>query len=290
MAKGAEQKIIEALTSEQEARFQEFVEKWLAIGTNCDRIDREACIRHAQEAYKCANVSWPKDPEFLWAQGPEEAMEMLHKKWNIPRESVVGSFVYGQHEAAWLAFYDYCETVLGLDCGPLHGLMNMAKVCGWWFPTDRGVLFVEKHTSVRFNDRNEAHCDNGPAIAYADGTAIYIIDGIRVTEQIVMRPETLTVAQINEEQNNDVRTIMLNRYGWAKYLNEINADCIDERENVIEGTYEALFDTPRDGKRLVATCSTGRVVTLGVPPEIKTCADAQQWLSGSPEFKSIGRT
>jgi len=106
-----------------------------------------------------------------------------------------------------------------------------------------------------------------------------------------MRPETITLTQIQKSRNNEVRAIMIDRYGWARYLADSKAKMLDKRDNVIENTKEALFATRSFGNRLVVSCPTGRIFTLGVPNDIKTCKEAQQWLgNASKEINVIGRT
>jgi hypothetical protein len=79
-------------------------------------------------------------------------------------------------------------------------------------------------------------CDSGPAIEYLDGFKVWIIDGVRLSEQIVMNPETLSIKQIHDEQDQDKRSIMIERKGWDAYIKETNSECIDSRDNFIENT------------------------------------------------------
>jgi hypothetical protein len=135
------------------------------------------------------------------------------------------------------------------------------------------------------------HREDGPAIEKTDGTKEWYLNHVEVTEQIVMMPETLTLAQIQKSRNNEVRSIMIERYGWQRYLVDSQAEMLDKRDNAIENTKEALFATRSFGNRLVVTCPTGRVFTLGVPSDAKTCEEAQQWLgNASAEINVIGRT
>ena len=137
----------------------------------------------------------------------------------------------------------------------------------------------------------EVHREDGPAFIGSRGRKSWWLNGVKVTEQIVMRPETITLAQIQKSRNNEVRSIMIERYGWHRFLADSNAKMIDKRENAVENTKEALFFTRSFGKRLVVTCPTGRVFTLGVPSDIVTCKAAQQWLGNSTEeINVIGRT
>ena len=95
-----------------------------------------------------------------------------------------------------------------------------------------------------------------------------------------MRPETQTIKEIRNEDNEEVKRIRIERYSWQKYLNEINATLIDERRNDIEGTREYLFKADDDMRALLCACpSTHKEFVLEVPPETETCEDAQAWLS-----------
>ena len=127
------------------------------------------------------------------------------------------------------------------------------------------------------------------AVKFADGWGLWQIDGIRLDEQIVMRPETQTIQQINNERNADVQTIRVERFGWERYLRESNAELLDSRTNDLEGTKEALDASPL-GKRLVATCVTAKLVQMGVPENINSCEEAQRWLQGDKPFNVITRT
>jgi hypothetical protein len=137
----------------------------------------------------------------------------------------------------------------------------------------------------------QLHREDGPACELADGRKKWYLNDVLVTEQIVLKPETITLAQIQESRSNEVRSIMIERYGWQRYLVDSNAKMLDKRDNVIENTKEALFATDSFGNRLVVTCPTGRVFTLGVPSDAKTCEEAQRWLgNASVGINVIGRT
>ena len=164
-------------------------------------------------------------------------------------------------------------------------LIEIAKVCGWWYPYENVVVIQQRPSLINFED-GIVQSTTGPTIQFQDGYSVYIIDGIAVDEQIVMRPETLTIYQIKSEQDQDKRSIMIDRFGWPRFLEESNAKCIDKRDNYIENTKEALFKSDNDN-RLVVTCPTGRVFALGVPSSIKTCEDAQSWLGNEEEKVNV---
>jgi hypothetical protein len=143
----------------------------------------------------------------------------------------------------------------------------------------------------RWYINDQLHREDGPAIEWGDGSKEWYINGVNVPKYVILQPEKITLERIFKAKNNEVRSIMIERYGWQRYLVDSDAQVIDKRDNVIENTKEALFATRSFGNRLVVTCPTGRVFTLGVPSDANTCEAAQRWLgNASAEINVIGRT
>jgi hypothetical protein len=132
----------------------------------------------------------------------------------------VWTSVYGQHEATWLAFYDFFRQVCDLSeiTTPLLGLTEAAQSTGWFWPFRNAVILTERHTTVHLDEQGRIHCEYGPAIAYPDGWSIYAIHGLRLPERVIMQPETITVREIEYEQNVEIRRVMIERYGQSRYL------------------------------------------------------------------------
>lgn len=127
---------------------------------------------------------------------------------------------------------------------------------------------------------HQLHCDDGPSIEWRCGTRTWHLSGVPATEKAVMRPHEMTPSDIHSVQDEELRSAMLERYPWPRYLGDVGAKCIDEGSNEIEGTYEALFDAPAVGqRRMVATCATGHIVSLGVPQNVNTLTEARRYLS-----------
>jgi len=72
------------------------------------------------------------------------------------------------------------------------------------------------------------HSDTGAAVSWGDGWGIWAIHGTRVTQQIVEAPSTLTVHQIETEQNAEVRRVMIDRFGAKRYMEESGAKIVQE--------------------------------------------------------------
>lgn len=265
--------MIESLTPEQEAQLPFYLEKWKKISLDTGPIDFDLCVKWAKECYKAVGLVPPDD--FRRVRGPDE-LAWLAKE--LGDEHYLDSVVYGYHDSGWLSFYDYCLNVLNVTgCDQIRPLIELSKECGWWLAYDTVAMICERPTAIHFNDRNVLHCEDGPALAYASGFQTWALDGNRVTEQIVLRPETLTVDQIHGETNADIRSIMIDRVGWPRYIELAGLEPIDSRLNPISNTLEQLYNS-QNGTRLLATCPTGKIASMEVEEGITTCEEAQRWL------------
>jgi len=170
-------------------------------------------------------------------------------------------------------------------------MMRFNRHCPIWLWCTRAIYILRRPKNpIHFDDEERLHNESGPALTFGTDYHLWHIHGYRVDEQIVMHPETQTVAQIDADTDNDRRTIRIERFGWARYLAESGAAQLDARKNEVENTYEILYRTTRDGHRFVATCPTGRVIYRGVPTTVDSCEAAQSWLAGPNPFVSLGRT
>ncbi len=203
--------------------------------------------------------------------------------WDSVRDSV-GASVYGQHEAGWLAFQEFFREACGLSeqTQKLCGILEVAKNANWWLPHEKICWISDRHNVLNRDDRGRLHCDDGPALAYPDGWKIFSWHGVRLDEQIIMRPETQTIEQINDESNEEIKRIRIERLGWRRYLKTIGAEVIDSRRNDVECTREALM---RAGTMKILVChcpSTGKVFSMECDSQVQTCQAAQNFLwSGS---------
>jgi hypothetical protein len=60
-------------------------------------------------------------------------------------------------------------------------------------------------------------------LVYPDGFAIWAWHGLRVAQAVIEKPESITIAQIDAEKNAEVRRVLTERFGAARYLLESGA-------------------------------------------------------------------
>lgn len=138
------------------------------------------------------------------------------------------------------------------------------------------------------------HCEDGPALSIdlpQTNVREWFLQGVRVDEQLVLRPETQTIGQIQKEENQEIRRIRTDRYGWPRYLQDVGAESLEIRYNERDQQWEQLYKLPDGEKRFVVSDpSTGRKYALRVEDSIDTCHQAQQWMSQGLDSLAVHRS
>jgi hypothetical protein len=221
--------------------------------------------------------------------------EEVRKEFMKAANSFFGNCFYGQHEW-WVPHYlfpmehmDAEVSSLGRDI--VSTWATISRNCGWWACFPDVCLCVDKPIAQHLDDQQRTHKEDGPAILYEDGMAVWVIDGLLLDEKAVMRPQEQTIEEIHGEENQDARSLRIERMGWPLYLQRSNSRVIHSRHNEIENTEECLMETPAGERRLVVTCPTNRMFALGVPNDVEDCHQAQAWIAnGKDPNRVIART
>lgn len=274
--------MIDKLTPEQEAMIPTYVDKWIALQT-VDQPYEDIKDVISKVWKECGEEA----PEVIMCESPTQAAEMGRKESPSGKDE---EGYYGYWSLLFncgAAMYDFAKAI---GEAPTEEKMNLfvdwVRCCPFVYVTPSKVFVAKKPVSIHWNE-GRLHNESGMAVEYPDKTGIYSINGVTVDEQIVMRPETQTVEQIKEEQNEEVKRLRIERYGWGNYFDGIGAVLVDERRNDIEGTNEYLM-VGDNMKALLCICpSTGKQFVLEVPPDTKDCRSAQAWLSNGMSERII---
>jgi hypothetical protein len=107
--------------------------------------------------------------------------------------------------------------------------------------------------------------------------------GVPVEERIAFRPETITVAEVLGERNAELRRVLLERFGFDRFMVEAGAAVVD-RDRDAGGERQLLRLKLEDDEDLVCVAvncpSTARRYLLRVPPAMRTCRQAVAWTAG----------
>lgn len=226
----ADTKKLEKLSDADIALFPSIVEEWVAVGLATGPANRAVAEKAIREAYVVAGFAEPG--EILWFDDPFAAVQEINKRTG--EKGTVPTAIYGQHEADWLSFYsffDRCESVDIPEIKKLYPLMEVARQTGWWWPYDTTCFVSERPIELHRDAAGRLHAEEGMAIKYSSGWGVYAWHGYRIEKKdtwIITNKERITPDLIDKEPNAELRRIMLEIYGFDKYIEVRDAKVISE--------------------------------------------------------------
>ncbi|MFJ6512848.1 DUF6745 domain-containing protein [Streptomyces sp. NPDC091406] len=185
--------------------------------------------------------------------------------------------VLGQHDAAWLAAFDGRGD-------RLTGLAEVARNAGWWWPYERAVVITERPDVLHRDEAGRLDHGEGPALAYGDGFALHAWRGMPVPAAFLAELSSLTPERIRAEENAELRRVMLEYYGYDRYLTESGAEPVHRDETGI--LWRIALDGDEDVVMVEVVNSTPepdgtyRTYWLRVPPAARTAKDGVAWTFG----------
>lgn len=140
---------------------------------------------------------------------------------------------------------------------------------------------------------NRPHNDTGPFCRWSDGVALYAVHGTRVPAWLIECPERLTREAIDAEANDEVRRVMIDRYGVGRYTSESGRE-IERCQDWDQGLDVVMYERPGipgEADRVVRVLrmenstpdpdGTRRTYWRRVPPSMG-CREAYLWTCGLP--------
>ncbi|QHY99463.1 hypothetical protein SSPS47_30615 [Streptomyces sp. S4.7] len=185
--------------------------------------------------------------------------------------------VLGQHDAAWLAAFDGRGERLA-------GLAEVAAHAGWWWPYEKVTVVCERPVELHRDEAGRLDRGDGPALAYPDGFALYAWRGMPVPADFLAELTTLDPTRIRTEENAELRRVMLEHYGYDRYLAESGAEPIGKDETGI--LWRIALDDDEDVVMVEVVNSTpepdgtSRTYWLRVPPNTRTAKEGVAWTFG----------
>ncbi len=185
--------------------------------------------------------------------------------------------VLGQQDAAWLAAFDGHGTRLA-------GLAAVAGQAGWWWPYENVAVVCERPVALHRDEAGRLDRGDGPALAHRDGFALHAWRGMPVTPGFLAGLADLDPERIRTEENAELRRVMLEFYGYERFLADSGARpegrdetgvlwriALADDEDVV--MVEVVNSTPEpDGSH--------RTYWLRVPPATRTAREGVAWTFG----------
>ncbi|GIH22760.1 hypothetical protein Aph01nite_10700 [Acrocarpospora phusangensis] len=171
-----------------------------------------------------------------------------------------------------------------VDLAPLDGLMRVAREAGWWWPFEHAVLICERPSELHLDDLGRLHRAVGPALAFPDGFALHAWRGMPVPPEFGAAMADLSVTRIREEDNAELRRVMLEHFGFDRYLQESGADLVHRDETGTLWRAPVADDEPLTMVEVVNSTpepdGTSRTYFLRVPPWVTTARQGVAWTFG----------
>lgn len=107
--------------------------------------------------------------------------------------------------------------------------------------------------------------------------------GVNVDRRIAFHPETIRVEEVLDERNSERRRVLLDRYGYGRFLQDAGAEIVDQDTDPGGARQLLRITLERDEDLVALSChcpSTGRRYIIRVPPQTPTCHSAAAWIAG----------
>jgi hypothetical protein len=190
--------------------------------------------------------------------------------------------VLGQHDAPWLGVF----AELG-RLGGLHGLAMVAAEAGWWWPYEDLVIVSERPRELHRDEAGRLHRGDGPALAFPGGFELHAWRGMPVPAGFIASLASLTAQEIAEEENAELRRVMLEVYGFDRYIAEAGGTLVDRDTMGVLWRIDMPGDEPVVIVEVVNSTpepdGTSRTYWLRVPPRTRTAREGVAWTFGLTE-------
>jgi len=255
--------MIEKLTKKQEAKFKEYIEKYTKLGLSTKRINKKKAgkvinkIRTEILNLKEAPIVFADSPLSAWIivnlfKNSENSVEnsvrnsvrnsvensvrnsvensVWNSVWKLNSISFVWPYVDGHWMVSYFSFYDFMQKELGINLTEKYNLYRETIEFDLIYPFEDITIVTEKPTIIKTNKEGILHCDDSPALEYADGFKLWRLNGIEVPEWLITTPiEKMDCKKLLEEKNADVRREIIRKIGITRIEKVLGSSLIEEK-------------------------------------------------------------
>ncbi|MEP0838891.1 leucine-rich repeat domain-containing protein [Coleofasciculus sp. FACHB-64] len=179
------------------------------------------------------------------------------------------------------------KTQEAFDC-----LNQLFEHCGWIFPYEKVCLVCDRPTKILLDNQNRLHAEGEAVIQFADGWHTeYYYHGVKLPEKYgKLHPDQWQVQWLLEEDNAELRRVLIQGIGYARICQELQATELDSWQEYTLLKFDAYIDgfqaddSEDDEKEPIhllkmACPSTGFIHAMRVPPDITSARAAIRWIN-----------
>lgn len=250
------------LTPQEE---EDLFRKWVSKGLDSGPSDHDKIYSAIEKVYTLANLTPPKTiivhslsamwyvAGYLHQQGKgtpctptqmqDLALQALRKadpSYDYPPITVTKypsvSTCDGQGDAGFLSGLEglkmtteepYDKEMAKLFAAGDQFIILGENTCGW-LPFEHCCIVSERPILLKVDAGGLLHSNDGPCVAWADGTAFYAVHGIWVEGKYVLDHSLITPEVVLNEKNTEVRQALMLLAGSGEILKALGATIIDQ--------------------------------------------------------------
>ena len=142
-------------------------------------------------------------------------------------------------------------------------------------------VYVLAAPAIHVDGEGRLHSEDKPALEWPC-TKLWMLENVFVPKYVATSPEQITAEGIDAERNVEVRRLMIQRYGYDRYISKCKIVHRDDTGILRSGSDER-------GRRIGlvevinGSCEpdgTRKTYFLKVPPECQTACEAVAWTYG----------
>jgi hypothetical protein len=170
--------------------------------------------------------------------------------------------------------------------GPAMIFADLAFYVDRLYPFEEIAVAVEPGTILALDAEGRPHADDGPALAWADGTNIHAWHGRLIPPDVFDPARPVTRSRIDHEADPDRRWVLIERYGLGRYLLEAGATEVEHDDCGQLYRLAQRWSEPILAVRVVNRTpepdGSLRDFWLRVPPTMTTAREAVAWTFNQP--------
>ena len=262
-------------------------------------------VRFPQEEKEFSASEFVKDIGAYIAGDKDKLRLMPREQENyidsvIAASAIATTLFWSSSSLGWLPYYEFLiRKVPAFPVGPtnkqfIRAYLDFCKVTPCALLQDEICFVCEAPLVYSTDESRRMHSESGPAIAFSDGYKIFAWHGTMVPEWIIEKPYAITVDKIIQEPNNEVRRVMIDRFGSERFIRESGASVVHQDEFGTLFRKELVNDEPLVMVKVKNSSpepdGSFRDYFLRVPPSIRTAKAAVAWtFDMTPEEYSPSR-
>lgn len=144
-----------------------------------------------------------RERSFDWWPPQVSSSPMSYLRWKLGARILARAILIDHHHALFLK---YNCAILALRSSGLH--------------------WAEGPKDIKSDLQGRLHNETGPAVRWLDQEDYYW-HGVKVPAVVVNFPESITLGMINNSTNAELKRVMVERYGEARYLFDLGVKPVD---------------------------------------------------------------